>query len=153
MQIVVIGPNPPCIRCTTTFNRAVEVAKQLPENEWRVEKVFTHSPEADKYGRVECGHEIELIGDVQPDRDRMKVLLDDLDMLGADVSKNAIEIDRLLRQLDVVLYPVRQRAEDLGCLMTPVVIINGKVTSAGYVPTLEKIRDWVISESTEQREL
>jgi len=30
MEIVVIGTEPPCIRCRTTFKRAKEVAQQFP---------------------------------------------------------------------------------------------------------------------------
>lgn len=146
MDIVVIGPDPPCIRCTTTMNRAVEVKRQFPENHLQVRKIFVHSSEAEKYGKVECGHEIEVVGNVKPDSEGMQRVFDELDLLKADEEGNANKIDRLLKELDEAILPVRRRAEELGYLMTPVVVVNDKVKSAGYVPAQQEIELWVKSE-------
>ena len=53
MNVLVIGTDPPCIRCHTTFKRAKEVAGQFPGIE--VRKIVIHSEEAEKYGKVESG--------------------------------------------------------------------------------------------------
>ena len=66
MEIVVIGVEPPCIRCHTTFKRAKEVAQQFSQK-IEVKKVTIHTKEAEKYGNVEAGHGIEVAGNVKPD--------------------------------------------------------------------------------------
>lgn len=149
MEIIVIGPEIPCIRCTTTSDRAAEIAGQFPEANIQTRKAVAHSPDIEKYGKVECGHEIESIGNVYPDFDHMRAVFAELDVLEIDKEKNADEIDRLLKELDEVVGPVRRRAEELGYLMTPVVVVNNKVKSAGYVPALEEMRQWVVSELAE----
>lgn len=146
MEIIVIGPETPCIRCTTAYSRAAAIAEQVPEADVHTRKSHVHSPDIEKYGKVECGHEIESVGNVYPDFDHMKRIFAEADPLEAEADKNAEEIDRLLVELDEVLSPVRRRAEELGYLMTPVVIVNDKVKSAGYVPSLQQLRDWVVSE-------
>ena len=76
----------------------------------------------------------------------MKRIFAEVDPLEAEADKNAAEIDRLLKELDEVLSPVRLRAEQLGYLMTPVVVVNDRVKSAGYVPSLQEMREWVTAE-------
>ena len=43
-------------------------------------------------------------------------------------------------QLDELLMPLKRKADEVGILMTPVVIIDGKVAFMGYVPPEEEIR-------------
>ena len=45
MEIIVIGAEPPCIRCHTTLKRASEVAQQFP-GKMDVKKVAIHTKEA-----------------------------------------------------------------------------------------------------------
>jgi len=142
MEIVVIGVEPPCIRCHTTFKRAKEVAQQFP-GEIEVRKIAIHSKEAEQYGKVEGGHSIAEAGNVQPDVEGMKKLLGELDELKADEEKNESLIDAKLKELEEVLAPIKEKARELGYLMTPVLVINGQVKSMDYVPAKEEIRGWI----------
>jgi predicted nucleic acid-binding Zn-ribbon protein len=142
MEILVIGVEPPCIRCHTAFKRAKEVAQQFPPT-IGVRKVAIHSEEAEKYGKVESGHEIEEAGKVKPDIESMKRLLAELDELKADEEKNESLIDAKLKELQKAVQPVEDKARKLGYLMTPVLVVNEKVKSMGYVPTKDEIRGWV----------
>ena len=146
MEIIVIGTEPPCIRCHTTFKRAKEVSEQFPE-EIEVRKVAIHSEEAEKYGKVEAGHGIEVAGKVKPDLESMGKLLRELDELTADEEKNESLIDTKLKELEKVLQPVKEKAKELGYLMTPVLVINGQVKSMDYVPSKEEIQAWIEIES------
>jgi len=146
MEIIVIGPNPPCIRCSTTAKRAKRVAERILGNQMHFRYILLPDPAAEQYGKVACGREIEEIGNVRPDFDHMHRLLHQLDLLESDQESNAAEIDRLLRELDEVLTPVRAKAEELGYLMTPVLLINGLAKSAGYVPSEADIERWVSHE-------
>jgi hypothetical protein len=146
MEIVVIGTEPPCIRCHTTFKRAEEVTRQFPQK-IEVKKVAIHTKEAEKYGKVEGGHTIGEVGQVKPDFEKMKRLLGELDVLKADEVKNEGLIDAKLKDLEKVLAPVKVKAKELGFLMTPVLAINGRVKSMDYVPSKEEIKAWIEIES------
>jgi len=146
MEIVVIGTEPPCIRCQTTFKRAKEVAQQFP-GKIDVKKAAIHTKEAEKYGKVEGGHVIGEVGKVKPDFEKMIKLLRELDELKADEEKNERLIDAKLKDLEKVLAPVKEKAKELGYLMTPVLVVNGRVKSMDYVPSKEEIRAWIEIES------
>jgi protein-disulfide isomerase len=46
--------------------------------------------------------------------------------------------------LDDYLRPYETKAKDAGILMTPVLIMNGKIKHNGSVPRLNKIVDWLL---------
>ncbi|MFC1983407.1 thioredoxin family protein [Chloroflexota bacterium] len=146
MEIVVIGTEPPCIRCHTTLKRAKEVAQQFPGN-IEIRKVAIHTEEAEKYGKVEAGHGIEETSEVKADSEKKGELLQELDELRADEEKNESLIDAKLKELEKVLAPVKETAKELGYLMTPVLVINGQVKSMDYVPSKEEIKVWIEIES------
>lgn len=146
MEIVVIGTEPPCIRCHTTFKRAREVAQQF-SGDIEVKKAAIHTEEAEKYGKVEAGHGIGEAGNIKPDVEKMGRLMRELEELKTNEEKNESLIDVKLKELDVVLQPVKEKAKALGYLMTPVLIVNGQVKSADYVPSKEEIRAWIEIES------
>ena len=146
MEIVIIGTEPPCIRCHTTFKRAKEVAQQFSED-IEVKKAAIHTEEADKYGKVEAGHGIGEAGKIKPDIEKMGKLMRELEELKADEEKNESLIDAKLKELEVVLQPIKEKAKELGYLMTPVLAVNGQVKSMDYVPSKEEIRAWIEIES------
>ena len=146
MEIVVIGTEPPCVRCLTTFKRAQEVARQFPQ-EIMVKKVAIHSEAAAQFGRVESGHEIAEAASVAPDVASMKRLLEELNALPPDEAANEKQIDAKLKDLEAVLQPIKDKARELGYLMTPVLAIDGQVKSMDYVPSKEEIQGWIEIES------
>ncbi len=146
MEILVIGTEPPCIRCQTAFKRAQEAARQFSQP-IEVKKVAIHSPEAEKYGKVEGGHDIAEAGKIKPDLENMKRIMGELKQLAVDEEKNESLIDDKLKQLEIVLQPVKNKAKELGYLMTPVTVINGQVKSMDYVPAKEEIQAWLEIES------
>ena len=146
MEIVVIGTEPPCVRCQTTYNRAREVAQKLP-GEIEVSKIVIHSEEAEKYGKVESGHGIAEAGNIQPDVEAMGKILREIEGLATDEVKNESLIDAGLTELEKVLMPIQDKAREMGYLMTPVLVINGQVKSVNHVPSKEEIRGWIEIES------
>ena len=42
--------------------------------------------------------------------------------------------------------PIKERAKEEGYLMTPVLVVGGKIKSMDYVPEKEKIKEWIESE-------
>jgi len=142
MEIIVIGTEPPCIRCHTTFKRASEVSEQFSQ-EIVVRKIAIHSAEAEKYGKVEAGHGIQEASNVKPNFEKMVKLLKELDELKLNEDENESLIDARLKDLEAVLAPVKEKAREMGYLMTPVLVIDGQVKSMDYVPSKEEIKAWI----------
>jgi hypothetical protein len=142
MEIVVIGTEPPCVRCLTTFNRAKELARQFP-GEIEVKKVAIHSAESEKYGKVESGHGIAEAGNIKPDTESMGRLLREIEELTAYEEKNESLIEAKLKELEKILNPLKDKAKELGYLMTPVLVVNGQVKSMNHVPSKEEIQGWI----------
>lgn len=142
MKIVVIGTEPPCVRCQTTYKRAREVAQQLP-GEIEVRKVAIHSEEAEKYGKVESGHGIAEAGNIKPDSENMGRLIREIEELKANEAKNESLIDAKLKELEEVLNPLKEKAKELGYLMTPVLVVNDQVKSMNHAPSKEEIQGWI----------
>jgi hypothetical protein len=142
MEIVVIGTEPPCVRCLTTYKRAQEAAQKFP-GQMEVRKVAIHSAEAEKYGKVESGGGIAEAINIRPDTESMGRLMGQINELMADEGKNESLIDAKLKELQKVLTPIENKARELGYLMTPVLVVNGQVKSMGYVPAKEEIQGWI----------
>jgi hypothetical protein len=144
VEVVVIGPEPPCVRCLNLHRFAKDAATQFPNKDITVRKIFSHTEEAAQYGRVEGGHTIAEREQVQADGQRMQRLMSEVAELEVKANEGAIEAK--LGEIDEALTPVRKRAEEVGSLMTPVLVINGKVKSSGYVPRREQIKEWIEGE-------
>ena len=147
MEIIVIGPEHPCIRCVTTFKFAKEIAKEFP-GKIEAKKIFTNSEEAKKYGKAEGGHDIAQIEKVDHDNKGIERLMREIDELKSDEERNKSLIESKMQEIQEKLTPITKKAEEKGYLMTPVLIINGQVKASGFVPRKEKIREWVKSELT-----
>jgi uncharacterized protein (UPF0297 family) len=145
MEIIVIGPEHPCIRCITTFKFAKEIAGEFP-GKIEARKIFTNSEEAKKYGKAEGGYEISQIEKVEHDEEGIKRLNQEIDELKTDEEKNWSLIEAKMQEIQEKLKPISKKSEEKGYLMTPVLVINGQVKASGYVPNKEKIREWVRSE-------
>jgi glutaredoxin len=145
MEILVIGPEPPCVRCLNTARFAKEVAEQF-SGKVTVRKIETHSEEAQKYGKVEGGGSIAEIEKVNYDSEGFKKLMQEAGGLMSDEEGNKSSIKGKLQDIQEKVTPIVEKAKEAGYLMTPVVVVNGKVKSMGYVPDKEEIRKWVESE-------
>jgi hypothetical protein len=145
MEIIVIGPEQPCIRCVTTFKFAKEIAGEFP-GKVEAKKITTKSEEAKKYGKAEGGHDIAQIEKVEHDEDGIKRLMKEIDELKTDEEKNWSLIEAKMQKIQEKLTPISKKSEEKGYLMTPVLVVNGRVKASGYVPSKEKIREWVKSE-------
>ena len=145
MEILVIGPEPPCVRCINTAKFAKEVAEQF-SGKVTVRKIDTHAEEAQKYGKVEGGGTIAEIEKVDFDSEGFKKLMQEAGGLMSDEERNKSSIKGKLQDIQEKVTPIVEKAKEAGYLMTPVVVVNGKVKSMGYVPDKEEIQKWVESE-------
>jgi predicted DsbA family dithiol-disulfide isomerase len=123
MQIIIIGVDPPCPRCAKTYEMAKELSRKL--GGCSVRKITWDSEEAQKYGKVTTGHHIAEEYNVEVRWEEMK------DLVSGEWTP----------KLDELLMPLKYKADEVGILMTPVVIIDGKVAFMGYVPPEAELKE------------
>ncbi len=131
MRVVIVGPNPPCIRC----RRILKLLKEIKSEEgldMEITHVFAGSDESEKYGRIVDSHVF-------------------LDSLGVDTS----DLDRLFERrdfkgIDEWLAPYVEEAKKRGIMLTPVVVVNGKVKTVCVVPEKEELRKMIKEEASHE---
>lgn len=146
VNILVIGPEPPCIRCLNTYRFAKEVSEEFSGTSIEVRRIHSQSEEAQKYGRVEGGHDVAQREKVKVDIKKLVSLVGEAESLEKEEGSKDEILENKLGEIDTVLAPLIQKADEIGSLMTPVLVINGKVKSSGTVPRKEQIRKWILNE-------
>ena len=124
MIITVIGVDPPCPRCKRIYDLAVGVADELGI-EVETKKIAYDSKEAQKYGKVGTAHHIAEWAEMEMDWSKLRNII----------------TEGWSKELDDLMMPCAKKAEEKGWLMTPVLLIDGKVAFMGYVPKREHIKE------------
>jgi hypothetical protein len=107
MEIIIIGTEPPCPRCQETYTRVKQVIQEMNLT-ISIKKIAYSSQEAQNYGKVGSAHEIATWAEVNVDWDKIR-----------EVASRG-----WTRELDELLMPLKEKSEEAGWLMTPVVLIN-----------------------------
>jgi hypothetical protein len=123
MEIVVIGTDPPCPRCKETYERAKRVCQETGRG-ISIRKIVYTSEEAQRLGRLGTAHEIAQWAGIKMAWDKVRELAS----------------GEWTHELDDLLMPLKEKAEQENWIMTPVVVIDGEIAHFGYVPDLNKIR-------------
>jgi len=123
MKITVIGVIPPCPRCKRIYDLAVGVANDLGI-EVEMKKIAYDSDEAQRYGKVGTAYHIAEWANMEMDWSKIR------DIVSEGWSK----------ELDDFLMPCKEKADEEGWLMTPVLLIDNKIAFMGYVPRKEDIK-------------
>lgn len=123
MKVTVLGVVPPCPRCKRMYDLACEAAEELgiPVE---IKKLAYDMDEAQQYGKVGTAHDVAEWAGIEIDWSRLR------DIITEGWSK----------ELDEIMMPCAKKAKENGWLMTPVLILDGKVAFMGYVPDKEDIK-------------
>jgi hypothetical protein len=124
MKITVIGVEPPCPRCKHIYDLSVKAAEELGVDV-DMEKFSFDSDEVQKYGKVGTAHHIAEWAEMEMDWSKIREIIS----------------EEWSQELDDFLMPCTEKAEEMGWLMTPVLLIDDRVTFSGYVPKKEKIKE------------
>ena len=124
MKITIIGVVPPCPRCKYIYDLAVEAAEELGV-EVEMKKIAYDAEEAQGYGKVGTAHHIAEWAEMEMDWSKIREIIS----------------EGWSKELDDFLMPCAKRAEEEGWLMTPVLLIDGRVAFMGYVPGKEDIKE------------
>jgi hypothetical protein len=133
MDIIIIGVEPPCPRCRLLHEITRDVLRKLGLKA-NVEKIDYTCDEAHTFGRVGSAHDIAQWAGIDVDWDAVSRI--------ASVGWSPA--------LDDMLMPCKQKADAEGWLMTPVLVIDGKIASMGYVPARKYIRDIIQQQMMEE---
>jgi len=142
MEILVIGTEPPCIRCLTTYKRSKEVAENY-QGKVEVRKIAINSEEAAKFGKIGSGGSLAKMTGINTDFDKVTKASAEISALSMNEAGNADLIETKFKEIDKVLEPVKAESKQKGYLMTPVLVVNGQVKCADHVPDKASIQAWI----------
>jgi len=122
MKITVLGVVPPCPRCQRMYDLAHEAAEELgiPVE---MKKFAYDMEEAQRYGKVGTAHDVAEWAGMEIDWGQIRNII----------------TEGWSKELDEIMMPCARKAEENGWLMTPVLILDGKVAFMGYVPDKKDI--------------
>jgi predicted DsbA family dithiol-disulfide isomerase len=146
-KVWMIGVDPACPRCDLLRQRIANLIKETNKTIDFKKLVYTDQEARDFAASIgkEPGtaHDVEERAGIQVDWNRLNELKlsplsepEDIDILVGPAAQWSSEFDEVLR-------PCQKKAESVGVLMTPVLIIDGKVKHHGSVPSIEQLRMWL----------
>jgi hypothetical protein len=105
------------------YDLAHEVANELgiPVE---IKKLAYDMDEAQKYGKVGTAHDVAEWAGIEIDWSKLRNII----------------TEGWSKELDEIMMPCARKAEENGWLMTPVLILDGKVAFMGYVPDKKDIK-------------
>jgi hypothetical protein len=149
-QIIVIGTQPPCPRCKLLTEIVTRKAETFGLNA-EIRHIAYTSPEA-----AEIAAAKGLVPGTAKDvakKAGLEICWDDkaeipqaLQAQIENLDEDLLPYTQLFKEvaiLDHTLRPFENMAEDLGILMTPILIINGQVKHRGSVPWVSDIVRWM----------
>lgn len=146
-EIWIIGVDPPCPRCDLTKKRAERLANETGRSV-NVRNLIYSSLEAREFARSigkETGTAKDVVrkAGVEIDWDHVSAVYrdpptqpDDIDLVDGPARHWSPEFDEALR-------PCQEKAESVGLLMTPIVVVDGEVKHHGSVPSIEALSSWI----------
>lgn len=151
-EIWIIGTDPPCPRCALLTQRTHEACRKIG-----ISLVIRHIGYTDVAARFfarSLGKNTGTAKDVAG-KAGIAVHWDRVSFLAGKQSAPAVTeccgtnasiveaAGKWTPELDEILRPCQEQAESVGILMTPVLVVRGRVKHSGSVPSLEKIRRWI----------
>ena len=145
-SIIVIGVNPPCPRCKLLGKVMDEKIKEM-----QIDATVRHIAYTDTEAK-QFAQSIGMEAGTAKDVSRRIHLEIDSQKISAVLNNKTENPDCEFREynncnwsfeLDELLRPFENKAKEVGILMTPVLIINGKLKHQGSVPPMAKINEWL----------
>jgi Thioredoxin domain len=146
IDVLVVGTDPPCPRCDLLTLRVHESAEKL-ERPVRVRHCFYFSDEAAAIGRaadrrVATPRQMSAESGIPVDWEQVDALVADRRRL---VGPEARAAQTWTPEVDALIKPCSQAADAAGVYLTPILVVDGTVKHHGSVPTVEQIREWLVS--------
>jgi hypothetical protein len=149
IEILVIGTDPPCPRCDLI---GLLIEKVSAEADIQVN--IRHSA-YDSQQAVDFGHTVDhKVGTAKHVAQTAGIKMDWDAVYGVIADKKASQppnsrpAEAWTEELDRLLMPCADAADDAGYLMTPILIMNGNVVHHGSVPKENQIAAWLSNQIT-----
>jgi hypothetical protein len=146
-EVWIIGVDPPCPRCSLTKQRVERLAAELGLAVTLRDLTYDE-PEARAFSGAigkELGtakHVAEKAG-LDMDWGRVSAVVKNPPSRPPDWDRVEGPAKRWSPEMDEALRPCQEKADSVGILMTPVLVVDGKVKQHGSVPSLEDLRLWL----------
>lgn len=142
-RVLVIGTEPPCPRCDL-LGLLVEEASP-PDVSINLRHCAYDSPKAQELGqrlgcRIGTAKHVAKEANIAMDWNAVHSLIAERKSVLPPDRRPA---DTWSPELDHALEPCQRVAESVGYLMTPVLVINGKIVHHGSVPSKKLIKAWL----------
>jgi len=144
-SIIIIGTEPPCPRCKLLEKIVTDKVKELGINAVVNHAVYTDTD------AIEFAVGVGLVpGTASSVAKKMNLVIDNSKKIVPDFdSEYNVEYEDYFftnwsYELDEHLRVYENNAKELGILMTPSLIINGKLKHSGSVPRLSQIEAWLL---------
>ncbi len=134
MSVIIIGVEPPCPRCERLETLARDALRDWVQR-LKSQKISYDSDEAQQLGRVGTAHDIADWSDMQMDWGRIRDIV----------------ADGWSHELDDFLMPCKVKADELGWLMTPVLVIDDEIVFSGFVPEPEAVISAITNKLNRER--
>jgi hypothetical protein len=146
-EVWIIGVDPPCPRCDLTRQRVERMAQEMGR-QINIRNMVYSDPEAREFAASlgkEAGTAKDIIKKtgVEIDWDYITAVYknppsqpDDIDNIDGPARHWSSEFDE-------ALSPCQEKADSVGILMTPIVVVEKEVKHHGSVPSIEQLRSWL----------
>lgn len=134
VKVELIGPYPPCIRCFRVFQTLREIKAEMPE--MVLERVDMKSEKAKSYGNIVK---------VEDFAKELGINMD-LDLRELFRQRNLTLIEEKIKEYIKKAEEFVGKAEEMGVLLTPIIVINGEIKSVGKAPEKEELKDLIKKE-------
>ena len=146
-EVWIIGVDPPCPRCALAKQRVERLAGEM-DVAIHLRNLVYSEPEAQEFAAAigkELGtakHVAQKAG-IDVDWDRVSSVVKNPPSRPPDWEETDGPARRWSPEMDEALRPCQEKAESVGMLMTPIVVVQGEVKHQGSVPSLEQLRSWL----------
>ena len=146
-EVLIIGVDPPCPRCDLTRQRVERIAGEMGLS-LNIRNLVYNSAEAREFGKsigkeVGTAKHVAQKAGMEMDWSPVSIVVknppsrpEDLDVIDGTARRWSPEMDEALR-------PCQEKAESVGMLMTPIMVVEGEVKQQGSVPSIEQIKSWL----------
>jgi protein-disulfide isomerase len=147
IDVLVIGTEPVCPRCDLLREKAQRIADTIPDTCIRVRHCAFDAHEAQTlaqklHKKIGTAKHVARAAGISMDTDAVYALIE---RRKKECGPDASAADTWCPQLDAMLQPCQDMAQEAGYLMTPVLVVNGKVVHHGSVPDDDTVRTFMVS--------